>query len=87
VDLDSRANTRSSPFYLIFCPARENHDDYLCTKVLLSLQARQSPFWLKDLWILKAKVLVQRLNGMVGIVNAVLLDSDLTFYSSVSQGI
>lgn len=68
--------------------AREKPDEnYLCTKVLLSLEARQFPFCLKDLGILKAKVLLQSLNGMVVILNAVLSDTDLTFYSSVSQGI
>lgn len=56
-------------------------------KSFLPLEARQSLFWLKDLRTLKAKVLLQSLNGRMVILNAVLSDSELTFYSSVSQGI
>lgn len=71
-----------------FCPAGENPDEnYLCTKILLPLEARQSPFWLKDLRALKAKVLLQSLKGRMVILNAVVSYTDLTFYSSVSKRI
>lgn len=87
MDLASRANTCSSPLFFFLCPTREKTDEnYLYTNILLPLEARQSPFWLKDLGILKAKVLLQDLNGMMVTLNAVLSDADLTFYRSVSQG-
>lgn len=56
-------------------------------KSFLPLEARQSQFWWKDLGTLKAKVLLQSLNGRMVILNAILSDTELTFYSSVSQEI
>lgn len=56
-------------------------------KSFLPLEARQSSFWLKDLGTLKAKVLLQSLNGRMVILNTVLSDTELTFCSSVRKGI
>lgn len=59
---------------------RKPDENYLCIKVLLPLEATQSPFWLKDLRILKAKMLLQSLNDKMVILNAVVSDIDLIVF-------